>query len=286
MLEGRYHYDSSFANKGFLLYSTDDESFKTALLCESARFSAAALETLASISEPLRFPRSIGWALIKLYYAAYFSAHSVMRVFGIALTYLEAAHVNKVSEYAGLTVSPPPKYPVGDYAVEFDAKSLSCQFKAKSNAHKDAWASFNALLRRVSSDVSGVQGLTTSKLAVSGFLDQLVDGLSGDGDVADGSWLSKTRNEINYQQKHGVWFPYAGSNIRFDELSVIIDGWSIDEMRVGNGLIHGTRLRRFCHTCCAIAHLSRLLMHEVAQGHAHSVHQQYGIRYLLQMGVI
>ena len=45
-------------------------------------------------------PKSTGWILIRAYYAAFFAAHSLLRMFGISCIQLDAQQITAISRVA------------------------------------------------------------------------------------------------------------------------------------------------------------------------------------------
>lgn len=68
-----------------------------AYAAEINRISVAAFETMSELSRPLRFPKSTGWLIIKTYYAAFFSAHALIRMLAKSCSLLGREQISSIT---------------------------------------------------------------------------------------------------------------------------------------------------------------------------------------------
>jgi hypothetical protein len=169
-------------------------------------------ESLASISEISKVPRSLAWFIIKLYYAAFFAAHGQMRVCGVSCTNLDAVDAVRIYELAklqGLSGSA-TKIASGQYMVKFDAHSLTLSFKAiqSGGSHEALWSAYRNFLNGIIDTSPTMIPIQQQRKVVVDKLTAINALLSLKGSNG-GNWLSKVRNSVQYRQSHGVWYPYS-----------------------------------------------------------------------------
>lgn len=169
-------------------------------------------ESVVSISEVQKVPRSLAWLMIKLYYAAFFGAHGHMRTCGVSCANLDAVDAVRIYELArlqGLNVGA-SKINSGQYLVRFDVTSLTLSFLAvqASGSHEALWITYKAFLERIIETaptlipIQQQRDLVVEKLRAANVL----LGLKGSN---GGNWLSRMRNLVQYRHSHGVWYPYS-----------------------------------------------------------------------------
>lgn len=65
---------------------------------EAARFSSATFESLLDARPSSTNEKSLGWPLIRTYYAAFFAAHALLRICGESVTFLTTNQINKFNQ--------------------------------------------------------------------------------------------------------------------------------------------------------------------------------------------
>lgn len=175
------------------------------------RFSFSGLESLAFCKTQATRPKAIAWPLLHVYYAAFFSAHSIMRATGSGVVRIETPLAKRVSEIAGL------------YGINVNFGSGSYVYKVKRNsnqrfdislersadtggAHDQFWREFHAYLDDVGRAVAEADEPDAEKIVAE--ISEIQELLSGNSSLK-GTWLSVIRNKINYQHDYNVWFPYG-----------------------------------------------------------------------------
>jgi hypothetical protein len=155
----------------------------------------------------------LGWPLLKLYYAAFFAAHSIMRATGGGILRVEPAQARQLADLAtlyGANIG----VTAGTFEMrlsQLDDRSLGVKLTRISEgggAHDQLWRRFNAFLSNVSDEA--VQNSEPAASDIARDVMELQSVMQSNGLTA-GTWLSSVRNQINYQQQHGVWFPYGAS---------------------------------------------------------------------------
>ena len=188
-------------------------SFAEAMASEIARFSCATYESLLDAVPGDHSGRALGWALVRHYYATFYAAHSLLRISGKSVTMLSsntAALLNSVGgQYLGIS----PRVSPGLHLVEIDTNNvgrvlISKIGSDKGGSHRKMWERFVQLVKDVEFQLINTQGQSQDALDAVDTLTELRKQLCRQGQK-DGAWLSSVRNDLNYRQEHGVWFPYT-----------------------------------------------------------------------------
>lgn len=177
---------------------------------ECNRFAQAAIESMWSISSLEKIPKSTGWTSIQLYYASFFSAHAMLRLFGRACSQLDNTHTNKIHEVAVATSMDAGVRVIesGFYKSSINSKEFC--FEKVKDSHADTWNSFSNLLSWMISEIPNTTGINSHKILSMELLEKIKNSLSKSG-APKGNWPSIIRNKVNYQHTHGVWYPYKGA---------------------------------------------------------------------------
>ncbi len=205
-----YFIDSDLDRSCFTLRVSDRDYVKAALANDCNRMAVAAIESIAGIATEKNLKKSGAWAVIRAYYASYFAAHSILRIYGRSCSYLDNAHVNKVFESATALgrdggVSSLEK---GFYVIDISPDFETVNFKKYKDSHRDLWGEFLKLVDKLLVDSTNVTALAKYKLEAQDALTKLKSMLVRSRCNEKGNWLSVMRNAVNYQHTHGVWFPY------------------------------------------------------------------------------
>ncbi len=194
----------------FELRFQQKEFLHISLANDCNRFAQAAIETMWSIGKVSQLPKSTSWASVQMYYAAFFSVHAILRIFGQACSQLENDHVDRVLEIARAT-----QLDGGVTSIEngFYFSSISNNeiiFKKLKDSHADTWSSFSGLLTWLIDNVSSTTGLGAHKTDAVTLVSNIKMAIHKSG-ASRGNWPSQVRNKVNYQHSHGVWYPYKGA---------------------------------------------------------------------------
>ncbi len=269
LCDENYQVYQPLERNGFLLYIADDRELLSSIAYDCTRMAVASFETIASVEKHPSFPKSSAWVLLKSYYAAFFAAHTILRMFGISCSQIgfqEAKAVSKIASLYGnannLTVSS------GFYACQYDSqkKFLSCN-KINIGAggvHESFWSVFCQRVRSLSDEILISSSNSSESQLVSVKLAELCSNLSY-GHCTDGSWLSFIRNEVNYRHRFGCWFPYRDYSQANESLLGIRKIWRGDPMTMNLRYPKGKELEQFKMTCAFIISLCRLLIIEMAK---------------------
>lgn len=248
----------------FALTVSDSRPVLTAFAADVNRLATASLESAVSVGRTEALPRSTAWTIIKSYYSAFFAAHSILRILGTSVSRLDGNHVSSVNKIARIfgAISQPATR--GLYVCSFDSgkKALSCTKlnPGAAGVHEAFWLFFKTSLRQLSSDLLiSATGTPANNQIASAKLSELSDNLSGDP-AKGGSWLSFMRNEVNYNQRWGTWFPYEGYQpTHHDRIHHSPINWSEDPLSIDLTSYQGRDLLRFQQTCHFLIALCRTL---------------------------
>ncbi len=204
----------------------NERSFYSMLAYDICRMSSASFETMHHIKSANNLPKSFGWIAIKSYYAAFFSAHSILRCFGYICSQLEKGHVMQINDYGqAVGLNGALKLESAYFSGRYDSVSRRLSLKRMKNTHEDTWHALVDCLESVSRDVLQVSGLSASKQMISSNIDDLKNYLTDRGRLSKGNFLSKFRNAVNYRQEHDSWHPYGRSSIRADKILSLMSKW-------------------------------------------------------------
>lgn len=222
-----YFIDTDLVQNDFFIRASDKEYLKAALANDCNRMASAAIESISGMQVDGVLKRSGAWGVIRAYYAAFFSVHSIMRMFGISCSQLEQVHVGKIYESAravGKTGSV-TRLDRGFYAIKIDEDFSSVSFQKYKNSHKDTWGEFLTLIEQLIGDSPNVTAMGKYKVEAVDILISVKRGITRSRCTEKGNWLSEMRNSINYKHSHGVWFPYERKPVAPSYIQKIGSDW-------------------------------------------------------------
>lgn len=254
--------------KRFVLNVSNTAHLVRAYAAELDRIAIASFETVARI-ESSGESKSISWQCIQRYYAAFFSAHSLLRVFGTGCNTLGRTQCNSVLKVASAWgVAAPSSLPGGLYYFSYDANKQ--QFSAShvaSGPHESFWRQFDAKLREIENSILASQATFTADLrtrqAVALKLGQLRANLSWRG-APQGGWLTQVRNGINYDHKWATWWPYSGRPKYYKHLAGQEPLWRDDPLNIELHLFDDRDMLRFQASCNFLIAACREVLQDLA----------------------
>ena len=254
----------------FVLNVSNTEHLVRAYAAELDRIAIASFETLARI-ESSRESKSISWQCIQRYYAAFFSAHSLLRVFGTGCNTLGRNQCRSVLNVANAwDVEAPTSLRAGLYCFSYDANKQ--EFSARhvdGGPHESFWKQFNAKLEEIANLILGHQVSFTvdiqTRQAVALKLDQLRANLRWSG-APQGGWLTQMRNRINYDHKEATWWPYSGRPKYYERLEGQGTLWRDDPLEIELDLFDECDMLRFQASCNFLIAACRDVLQDLADG--------------------
>lgn len=214
-----------------LRFRAQEDAFDRIFANEIVRFTSASLESIAGIVENPLFPKSAGWDVVRLYYAAYYSAHSLMRLFGHVCTRIDFVHKHNFCEVAaryGLRGS----IDAGVYYGSIDKFGVVSLDLVKANGVHDAfWRAFvtfiDELKSKLDSIADGGQISRSDVISAKSDFDKIKI-IFGSAD----NWLSTIRNNANYSFQYGLWYPYKDQVSSNKNIRKIIRKFNSEYVRV------------------------------------------------------
>lgn len=192
------------------------KSFEPTLAREVDRFLCAMGESFSEL-QPSRFAaRSIGWALIRAYYASYFAAHALLRMTGRCISQVDGALSNSMMRSLQAS-GPTPTWQIGaaQYLIRYDEGQQLLLFddkhSAKGGSHQFVWKKFGELLSELIDSSRTLGAVYQPEILL---LERMTETLTSQQRFPDHSWLSSIRNSVNYGFAHSVWFPFEGMDSR------------------------------------------------------------------------
>ena len=265
---GQYQIYDRVNKQGFVLSVQTPEELLVSFAVDCNRLGCAAIETIIQRPTTPRFvPKSKAWFLIKTYYSAFFAAQAILRLFGTAVLQIDSTQVSKIAIVANLYGCLDENPQSGQYYSQcsFRPSQNNISFKkndmTKGGVHEMLWIAFLDQIRKMKDALGG----STDELLTHTFLDTLEKNLVYSNCGGNGNWLSRTRNDINYRQAHGVWLPFKNHESYHDSLENKIALWRTDPLSIAFRTQPGKELDRFMETCCAIVGMYRVLTKDMAE---------------------
>jgi len=238
---------------------TDYELFLRAFAADINRFGCAAIESMNEVHYKPLFSKSHSWKCIKAYYAAYYSAHAILRMNGISCTNFERENLNSVEGIADIWgMQNGVSIEKGYYQCTIDstAKEILCNkivATGSKGSHEQLWSVFLKHMEYIISEISN----STVTPELQRILNKLLDlrntliayGSNG------GNWLSKVRNEINYKHVNGLWYPYKDSERYFDKIENMLENWEEIPDNLDLSANYAKPVLRFLDACIFIVSL-------------------------------
>jgi hypothetical protein len=205
-------YAPTATEKSIRLIGIDRQNFLEALGSDINRIATAASETLLNIVEVDGLPNSLAWPYVKLYYSALFYAHSLLRVWGRSPSYFRILELAQLrSLLTAYSVKSPYKLQTGQYILIADGDPSSVELQIDDSgggSHESVWRGLIKALTDLQYAVANSPYRSVDKMIVDADLKLILSLVSNNG--KNYAWPSHMRNEIQYKQSEGVWYPYRG----------------------------------------------------------------------------
>lgn len=235
------------------------------MAAECARLGCAAFQTYHDASGALSTRNDVPWALIRVYYASYYAAHTLLRTLNTACSYIDGPRLSimrRVLNTYGIT----DQFEKGLYDVSVVNGGSTMRFRlagaGTGGTHEQFWAIFARRVRTLEAEVltSGLPSGDAQRVFVSL---QALRAVLARGSSAD-SWLSGIRNEVQYRQGRGVWYPPRISDRECEALGRIANQWMGDPLAIDlNTRQHG-ELGLFVAACAYVVGLCRGFIKHIA----------------------
>jgi len=202
---------------------------------EADRFAAAAFESIEDNGlSPTRHPRSIGWRLIKAYYAAFFALHALIRIHGWACTRITTDTVKIVNKGLNSVYPNSEKISGGLYLIKSESSGSELSFEkintgTAGGSHEALWYFLETYIDVLIYTTLQNRGDPEETQITVSTLESFKDFIKNKGGAI---WFTQVRNRVNYSHGYGAWFPYAGSTCDAHRLDSAISKWKEDPDKI------------------------------------------------------
>jgi hypothetical protein len=237
-----------------------------AIAGDAARFSAACFTTMTSIEAAMEQPETFAWALVRMYYAAFYGGHAFIRLSGLSCSQIDSRHVTRLrSLYDARGIVPTFPISSGLYRCSLNPAqtgfSMTMARGRVGGAHEAFWEIFDAFISEAANGALAGRLSRDDSLAVFSKLESLRK-IHQRG--AGASWLSAIRNEIQYRHARGAWSPLSVNRTGRTNLSRLASQWSRDPMDIDIEAPPCGELGAFVAACAFTSALCRTLLRRVA----------------------
>lgn len=213
---------------------------------ECGKFARAVLETLGGISVERHLVRHQAWPAVRLYYAAFYSAHLILRMFGRCCLFLDEVALSKLNEVSQLSNFVVKQ---GYYLASSEINILN--FSKLKDSHKDTWSSLHCLFSDLRNSVVEIDAPESDRKDAIIQLGALMRCL--EGGESNQSYLSNFRNRVQYRFEKSAWYPFGVKLPSGFELTK----YSEQALKGSfNGVQRDTEISAFYDSCLSIASFS------------------------------
>jgi hypothetical protein len=246
---------SALVPSGAAVYVGNAKLSLTYFAHEADRFASASFESLRAETKCVEFPRSIGWLLIKGYYAAFFAAHALMRIHGWACTRLSVSDLESLNDEIRILHSNSPRLKAGLYLIKSEngGSILQCEELASlaGGTHDILWKTLDRYFEELTTTILSSDDTDAQELANAvGSFRKTADKFGGLG------WFSKVRNRINYSHEYGAWFPYLKSTCDYDRIRSAFLTWQSPPNKILDNTCND-ELIKFSYSCAFLVSICR-----------------------------
>lgn len=260
-----YEVDFDDPNKAVRIEFRASDAIATALASDCCRLSTSAIQSLSNIEAEIGDKTLMPWALVKLYYSAFYSGNTLIRMVGAGCAFLDKSHIKRLVD-VGAIYGNVPNFQLerGLYRLTINAAAtqLACVRlgSATGGTHELFWAEFVRAVRGLSPKVlaSGLPAIDAQSVIA-----KLTD-LDRQFAKRGSSWLSRTRNDVQYRHAYEVWYKCGIKKRDRDTLSRLAGKWNSDPMQINLHLDDGD-LGDFIKTCTFITAICNAIVKNLSQ---------------------
>ncbi len=209
-----------------LSFSSSEEAM-SAFVHAFVRNSGASIDSIkSSISTETRGRDVLAWSILKMYYSAFFAGHAILATQGNMLLWLEPDALTPLRRRAEALLPPilREKIAAGYYSARYSSSPPHIVLQKTDGqgggAHEVFWKDFVGQLDSLLSKIPSAELEPDAANEITVFVANLVDILRMDRARA-GTWLSATRNKVNYRHLLGVWTPVQARHDRDQFLRIM-----------------------------------------------------------------
>ncbi|MBF0889607.1 hypothetical protein [Gluconobacter cadivus] len=262
---GGAYVPQSSTSGNLLLERVSVEAFTRAVSFDYDRFALAAHESrIVALSEREKFG-AVGWPILKQYYSAFFAAHAVMRSRGAGVVRIDAVQAQAITATMRVYLGDDVRFSSGTYYYfitkgKNDATGETTvnfsPLKDGKGVHESFWHTFVNYIE--------LEATRAAQLGLSDNQDFVAYSLKLKQSIMSGNtvWISKIRNEINYQHDYQSWMPISKKSISKKAIPSTSDDYRsyvrLDVTKSENPI------KSFFCLCCYISELNYLIANRVS----------------------
>jgi hypothetical protein len=255
-------YDLDFAGQSLLIDFRQSGFLTRTIVGDSCRFVSAAFQTIAKVQSEIVEKDTLPWSLIRLYYAAFYAAHALIRLFGESCSHFDSKHVSQVTALASLQ-GKSPTFSVGTGLYHCVVGASASGFEARSlggGPHESFWGIFANWLATVAKEIASRQGSLTIREAQGILL--ILERLKV---LTGNARLSATRNRLQYRHEFDVWFPATLHKRDREALGRLVSQWVRDPMSINLQVPRLGELGEFVIGCTFVLALCRTVLKRIEE---------------------
>lgn len=258
-------YDLTIAARKITLDFRDSTAVTSVLASDCGRFSCAAFQSVANIAQDLEGRDAFVWGLIRLYYAAFYAGHALIRTLGEGCSFFYRIHTDRIALIADANgIVPPFRIDAGLYHCVLESGASVATFtraaSTSGGSHEAFWLVFGNKMKVLAEAILRGPLPRADAQAVFAQLDQMLQILGRKGNY---SWLTGVRNDLQYRLQHQVWYPERLRPQFRRDLARVAGQWTRDPMLIDMANpkwgLHGD----FAQTCAFIIALCREIFGQI-----------------------
>lgn len=262
-------YDLAYleVDKAVTLDFREPQHVTTALASDCGRFSSAAFQTVSALGNSMETRDGFPWSLIKMYYAAFYASHALLRSFGEGCSFFYRQHTEHLAHLsAALGLDPSFRVDSGLYHCVLNQGATVVSYRKAQGqaggAHEAFWMVFGKKLRSVAEGVLHGRLPTADAQLVYSKLDELLQVLDRKGGF---SWLSNIRNDVQYRMQHQSWFPERVRAQEREALCRLAGQWPRDPLKIDISAGRLGLLGDFVGACAFLVALCRSVIDRIGE---------------------
>lgn len=264
-----YHLDFDDEEKAVILDFRHSDPIASAVASDACRFSCAAFQSVAPLEAELVERDKVAWCMIRLYYAAFYAGHALLRLLGESCSNFDKSHIERLSELREIFEKTPAfGITAGTYRCVIDPTATTLTWSpargGNGGPHQAFWGTFGDHLGRLSDAILTGPLPQPDAIIVTGKIEALRR-LTSTNNAHFHHWLSVFRNELQYRHKHGVWFPSSLKKQDRAYLSRLCAAWVKDPGEIQPPSPGTGALIQFVAACTLIISLCRVLLVRIAR---------------------
>jgi hypothetical protein len=262
----RAAYDLDFDNVGrrIIFDFRDSGLVVTSTASDCCRLSGSAFQTVASVGGGGFEKNALPWEIFKLYYSAFYSGQTIIRILGESCSFFDNRHVSRIDSL-GKAIGKAPGFTLdaGLYRCIIDstATKLSCT-RLSGGSHETFWRVFGEIIELATENVLRAPLVPNEAQAVFAQLEAFTRLIRRHGSYG---WLSTLRNDLQYRHYHDIWFPSRIGKRDLGTLRRLASLWKSDPMALDLDAVRFGLLGEFVVACTFIVSVCRVLVIRIAE---------------------